>query len=304
MNEPVARRENTFENLAGTGQGAGTGAARPEASPGDASPPAVAASAHPGYPTVMIVRGVGYAAIIALCMAGVVVLLRLPAMFTVAAPGAKASLTSPSFELTKILLDKGVLALLVFAVGALVARRVDDRKRLQAQADKLADEQRSLAKSRADDEFTRRKVPRTQLDVDCRFYGPVGGKIIADIRVIAENKGQTIRLFHGMNVRVFALLEGDEPELYRSKDGMQRLALRGDRVDAATDNYDFSIEPGIRQVFPLTTLIDERSIYVSVKVDVWTGGGEDPGSTWLGEERFFPVRLELAPSRIERAALS
>jgi hypothetical protein len=113
------------------------------------------------------------------------------------------------------------------------------------------------------------------------------------VHLVAENRGKTIRGFKSIRYRVFTMTGEEVPELYPSKDGTSRLALRGPRVDEKTkEDYIFSVERGIRQVFPFTTLVAAETKYVSVKVDVenaeWGGGG----SPWLGEERFFPVRLE------------
>jgi hypothetical protein len=112
-----------------------------------------------------------------------------------------------------------------------------------------------------------------------------------DIHLTVENKGQTIRGFKKIKFRVFAMKAGREPSLFQCRDGAKRLALQ-DACVTEEINYTFSVEPGIRQIFPLTTLIDSDMRYVIVKVDVETEQWGDAGSPWLGEERFFPVTLE------------
>ncbi|WP_190234337.1 hypothetical protein, partial [Mesorhizobium sp. M4A.F.Ca.ET.050.02.1.1] len=192
------------------------------------------------------------------------------------------ALTTREYEIYKLILDKGALALLLAAIGALIAVLLERYR-----------EQREKIEVAAREDRERSMVPRTQLDIECRFFGPLHGKIIVNVHLIAENKGKTIRGFNSIRFRVFTMTDDKLPGFYRAKDGMSRLALNGPRVEEKTkEGYIFSVEPGIRQIFPFSTLIAADTKYVSVKIDVqnaeWGGGG----ASWLGEERFFPVQLE------------
>ncbi|RWG00451.1 hypothetical protein [Mesorhizobium sp.] len=199
-----------------------------------------------------------------------------------------ASLTPREYEIFTLILDKGALALLLAAIGALIAVLLERYR-----------EQREKIEVAAREDRERSMVPRTQLDIECRFFGPLYGKIIVNVHLVAENRGKTIRGFNSIRFRVFTMTDDEVPGFFGSKDGMSRLALNGPRVDEKTrEGYIFSVEPGVRQIFPFTTLIAADTKYVSVKIDVqnadWGGGG----SLWLGEERFFPVRLERPDSPV------
>ncbi|CDX14407.1 hypothetical protein MPLDJ20_100077 [Mesorhizobium plurifarium] len=192
------------------------------------------------------------------------------------------ALTTREYEIYKLILDKGALALLLAAIGAVIAVLLERYR-----------EQREKIEVAAREDRERSMVPRTQLDIECRFFGPLHGKIIVNVHLVAENRGKTIRGFNSIRFRVFTMTGDEVPGFYGSKDGMSRLALNGPRVDERThEGYIFSVEPGIRQIFPFTTLVAADTKYVSVKIDVqnaeWGGGG----ASWLGEERFFPVQVE------------
>ena len=149
-------------------------------------------------------------------------------------------------------------------------------------------------------ELQRALVPRTQFDMDCRFYGPEGGKIIVDLQLIAENKGQTIRGFTSIKFDIYGMRTGEQPTLYPSRDGANRLRFQDQRISEET-KYVFSIEPGIRQVFPLITLIDADIKYVIVKIELKAAQWGQAGSPWYGEQRFFPVNCETAPTATKNA---
>ncbi|QAY78149.1 hypothetical protein [Sphingosinicella sp. BN140058] len=246
-----------------------------------------------------------------LMIIAIVALWRLPALVTLDAPSEKP-ISNSGFELFKLVLDKGVLALLVGAATFLFTRLVERHKAALAVQNELlreAREETAEEKRRhreqldkiAEEERERSFVPRTQFDLECRFYGPEKDKIIADIRLIGENKGRTIRGIKKMTYRVAAFLEGEEPELYEARDGLRRLAIRGERQKWSTHgHFTYSIEPGIRQIFPLTTLVDARAIYVSVKVELETHDYGEVGATWQSEERFFPVVIHSGPIGLGR----
>lgn len=162
-------------------------------------------------------------------------------------------------------------------------------EREQTRAVQKEERERTVAARKA--ELERTLVPRTQFDMMCRFFGPEGGKIIVDLQLIAENKGQTIRGFKSIKFDIFGMKVGEQPTLYLSRDGANRLQFNGMRRTEEI-NYVFSVEPGIRQVFPLTTIIDADIKYIIVKVEVEAAQWGDNGSSWFGERRFFPVVLE------------
>ncbi|MBW6526575.1 hypothetical protein KZ813_06955 [Sphingomonas sp. RHCKR7] len=254
---------------------------------------------------------------------------------------APAKVGDGAFDVFKIVLDKGVLALIVAFASFVLSRYIERdrnalsrqleeyriglnrqleeyRSELSAGAEKRREERQDLRnlvreerdarldaqreerlaadrvrgklEKAAEDELRRALVPWTQLDLECRFYGPQRGKIIVDLRLIAENRGATIRKLEDVRYRIYTMTGEQALQLYDCKDGISRLALNGPRINE-TSKWDFSVEPGIRQVFPLTTFMDEDVRFVLVKVDVYDKSGEHPGSDWQGEERFFPVVL-------------
>lgn len=167
------------------------------------------------------------------------------------------------------------------------ALRREERQQILA----MQKEEQERVAAAAREELERTRVPRTQFDMTCRFYGPESGKIIVDLQLIAENKGQTIRGFERIKFDIFGARAGAQPTLFRSRDGARRLRFTDERISERI-NYVFSVEPGIRQVFPLTTIIDADIKYIIVKVEVEAAKWGDTGSPWFGEQRFFPVVLE------------
>lgn len=127
-----------------------------------------------------------------------------------------SGLTPREYEVYRLLIDKGALALVLAIAGligafllerykSIVTRRNEILRegRDRARANEEAERQRSEEAAR--EERDRSLVPRTQLDIVCRFFAAGEGRTILAIHLIVENKGKTIRGFKSMRYRVFAL---------------------------------------------------------------------------------------------------
>lgn len=181
----------------------------------------------------------------------------------------------PQFEILKIVLDKGLLALLAVLVGFWLKSR----------------EERWL--------FTRERrfVPRTELDLQCAFHGPEQDDVIVAVSLIVDNKAGTRRTFRSMEITMRGIRRGAALSLWAGM-GKHRLdfpvpLVKEELVPPARadeTNYYF-VEPGVKQVFSFFTKIPAEIGYVRIhaKLRAILEDQADGAEDEFTEERLFVV---------------
>lgn len=110
------------------------------------------------------------------------------------------TMSEQQFEILKILLDKGLLAIIGILLGYWVSRKLEQFKYTQearvremeaARQDALRVEEQRRQEQLSDEE--RRLVPRTEFDAHCEFFGPEPDGYPAMITLSIHNKGLTQR---------------------------------------------------------------------------------------------------------------
>ena len=99
--------------------------------------------------------------------------------------------------------------------------------------------------------------PRIQFDIDCSFYGPPDGQMVAAFRVLAYNKGHVEYRFDSIKLRALGLKK-DEPLTDRK--GSEPMLLFPHtlfkKVQLVPEKFGyFFVRPGVNQAFTYTTHI-------------------------------------------------
>jgi hypothetical protein len=127
----------------------------------------------------------------------------------------------------------------------------------------------TVIRTRRRDEAERALVPKAELDLECRFYGPEQGEFVTDLRIIIENKGHSLRSYHRIFVRLRGLKAGAKLEnfsVFDSKAQSFRLKFPERLVEEEllrpVENSIYTIEPGVKQTFTFPTKIPADIQYV------------------------------------------
>jgi hypothetical protein len=178
------------------------------------------------------------------------------------------------FEILKIILDKGLLALLAVVVGFWLKKWQEDRIRTAE----------------------RHLVPRAQLDVKCKFYGPQKGEFLVEVSMLVKNKGNTRRKFKSVRIRLRGISGGEELTFWdpqrKGRADFPLLLVKDDLLLGSTGEYYYYVEPGVDQVFTYVTKIPETVRYAlcHVKFVSIAEKQEDQAENEFTEERLFEVR--------------
>lgn len=109
-----------------------------------------------------------------------------------------------------------------------------------------------------------------EFTIECDIFDPVDETCLAEIRLCAENKGQTVQRFSRISVRVRGISR--DSQLSRWPDQGDR-ALFPNKIAGQPNiippNVTYFTEPGIRQVFTYVTTVpsDQRFILIHSEFD-------------------------------------
>jgi hypothetical protein len=205
------------------------------------------------------------------------------------------------FEVAKILLDKGLLAVVAIVLGYWANRMLESIRHAQqarlreaevARQDALRAEEQRRQEQLWEEE--RRLIPRTEFDASCQFFGPEPSGYPTVITLSVHNKGSTQRRFRSIRVRLRGLRRGAPLERW-SERGRDRLRfpeklVDDDLVPDRLGDYYF-VEPGVRQLFTYPTLIPADIGYALLHIEIKTYGSvrENADEDTFTEERLIQV---------------
>ena len=106
-------------------------------------------------------------------------------------------------KILTIVLDKGLLTILAVLIGFWLKKWQEDQAKI----------------------VERQHVPRTEVDLQCRFSGPQQGELIVEVAMRLKNKGATRRKFKSMEINLRGIDAGKPLELWKSAwKGKSRLS--------------------------------------------------------------------------------
>lgn len=176
----------------------------------------------------------------------------------------------------------------------------DDRLRREQQErdDRLRREQQQREEEIRAAE--RHLVPRTDVTIDCHFYGPEGDHLIAELLLTVNNKGSTQRKFASIEFRMRVLREGAELRKWRERRS-ERLyfpeKILDEDIVPEGEHYYF-VEPGVEQVFTFVTMVPKSIRYVLAHASLTSVPlpHENREENVFTAERLFPVRASPVPT--------
>jgi len=168
----------------------------------------------------------------------------------------------------------GILSTLIVSVLTLVVNRRrekqqqerDDRlrKEQQAREDNLRREQQERE---AEAERQRRTYsPHIEFEIHSNFYGPEGDGYIAELLLVADNKGLIQQKFKDIRLRVRGIESEGALSYWQGHEPRLEFPLKLiDDVSILPQGYNyFFVEPGIEQVFTYVTKIPASVKYILV----------------------------------------
>lgn len=153
----------------------------------------------------------------------------------------------------------------------------NERQRHQAEIEREANRHREFIERedrlRREQRLDQRHIEFT---VECDFFGPVDDQWLAEIRLCAHNKGQTVQRFSKIFLRVRGIPK-DSPLTRWDKQGHRAFFPEkvAEETNIIPEGITYFTEPGIRQVFTYVTTVpaDQRFILVQSEFDYY--GEED-----------------------------
>jgi hypothetical protein len=185
----------------------------------------------------------------------------------------------------------------IVTTGCVATLLLSHRRERQQQArdDRLRDEARAREdKLRAAE---RALVPRTRVDLDCRFVGPEQGRYLAEVLIIVDNTGRVRRSFKHMNIRLRGILADTPLQRWKERD---ECRLKFPEPIAKADivppgEHYYYVEPGVRQTFTYVTDVPATVRYVlaHIKLEAMPSGNDDLSETIFTEERLYILKPEV-----------
>lgn len=159
-----------------------------------------------------------------------------------------------SLEIAKLLVSL-LTPLVVVGVGYLFNLRLKKMEQENQERNKL--EERRIQEMR--DQLERRHEPHIEFTIDCNFFGPQQGKLIAEFIISANNKSLVRHQFKNIFLRVRGIKKDAPLELlekYPNRLQFDELIFK--EPDIKPGNWDFIfVEPGVIQQISFITRIDE-----------------------------------------------
>ena len=200
--------------------------------------------------------------------------------------------TEQEFELSKIVLDKGILAIILAFVMYKINKRLEDFKIEQNKLNEIEREKR-------DEEaklICRYYIPKIEYSLDANFYGPQEDWCIMQLQLLAHNKGNTQRKMKSIAINVRGI-KYNEPLSFWNERGGKRLEfphlLIKDNLLPQNGNYFYYVEPSVKQTFNYITKVPKEISYVRVHIEVQTineAPGDDKSENTFTEERLFKIK--------------
>ena len=106
--------------------------------------------------------------------------------------------------------------------------------------------------------------------VECDFLGPVNETCLAEIRLCAHNKGQTIQRFSRIYIRVRGIPRADSPSRWPERWDRAFFPTKiAEQENVIPQGVTYFTEPGVRQVFTYVTTVptDQRFILIHSEFD-------------------------------------